>query len=280
MFRKTLSFASLTIALESEREIDDSDGFSAFLSDKEPDFVIRIKEGIVPKPSGKVMFKRRNHICYAEGEETAYYSFYFDTASSADKTYACFVRDKHGAVLYVDYQPGLWDSMIFDALNIPALLLEHNILILHSSCVEYNGEAILFTAPKQTGKSTQAELWQRYKGATIVNGDRMAIGFENARLTAYGTPYRGSSKIGLNKNLPVRAVVLLSQADENVLSELKGSSAFIALFQGITADMEIPETAQKVSAIVSEITNKTDIYSLSCLPDEGAVRVLFDELTT
>lgn len=278
MHRKTFSLATLKLSFESERIIEDSEGFPAFLTDGEGDLIIRVYEGSIPEPSGIIMFRRRNHICYADGECTMYYSFYYDTASEKDKIYACFVRGKNTADLYIDYPPGLWDSMIFDAINITSLLLEKDTLMLHSSCVEYNGEAILFTAPKQTGKSTQAMLWEKNMGALIVNGDRMAIGFENGRLTAYGTPYRGSSKIGLNKILPVRAIVSLSQAKENKIEEIKGASAFIAVLDGLSVNMEIPQTAQKVSELVAEITNKTDIYSLACLPDESAVRILYNEI--
>lgn len=278
MQRKSFSFASFSLTLESERRIENSDGFSDFLCEKSGDLIVTVDENSMPQPSGEVAFRRRNHVCYIDGDCTKYYSTFFDTASEEEKTYACFVNDSKSATLYIDYPQGLWDSMIFDALNLPALLLKNDTLMLHSSCIEYNGEAILFTAPKQTGKSTQAELWRKYKGATVVNGDRMAIRLENGRLTAYGTPYRGSSRISLNTSLPVRAIVLLSQAKENKINKLNGASAFVAVLQGITADMEMPETAEKVSSLVSEIVQNTDLYSLACVPDETAVEKLNKEI--
>ena len=64
---------------------------------------------------------------------------------------------------------------IFNALALEKVLIAHESIILHASYVNYNGKAILFTAPSGTGKSTQAALWEEYKGAEIVNGDRVII---------------------------------------------------------------------------------------------------------
>ncbi|WP_370839368.1 hypothetical protein [Intestinibacter bartlettii] len=33
-------------------------------------------------------------------------------------------------------------------------------------------KGILFSAPSGTGKSTQADLWEKYENAEIINGDR------------------------------------------------------------------------------------------------------------
>ena len=46
------------------------------------------------------------------------------------------------------------------------MLAEHGGVVLHSSyIITQRGEALLFSAPSGTGKSTQAELWRKFAGA-------------------------------------------------------------------------------------------------------------------
>ena len=47
------------------------------------------------------------------------------------------------------------------------ILLKYNGIILHSSFINFENKAILFSAPSGTGKSTQADLWKKYKNAEI-----------------------------------------------------------------------------------------------------------------
>ncbi len=44
-------------------------------------------------------------------------------------------------------------------------LVQRGNMILHCAYVEYQGEAILFSAPSETGKTTQANLWEKYRGS-------------------------------------------------------------------------------------------------------------------
>ena len=64
----------------------------------------------------------------------------------------------------------LTSFVVSEIIDLPRLLLRRGSVFLHASYILYGGQAILFTAPKQTGKSTQAALWQRFAGAEIVNG--------------------------------------------------------------------------------------------------------------
>ena len=112
----------------------------------------------------------------------------------------------------------LYDTnLVLKLLELPKLLLEHGGIFLHASFINDRGRAILFTAPKQTGKSTQAALWQRYRGAEIVNGDRALLRRVDGCWRAYGSPYCGTSGICENRALPLRAVVLLRQGKRNEL---------------------------------------------------------------
>lgn len=64
---------------------------------------------------------------------------------------------------------------ICDLLGLERLLLSRQGLLLHASFIRWQDRGILFSAPSGTGKSTQADLWVRHRGAEVINGDRAAL---------------------------------------------------------------------------------------------------------
>ncbi len=274
MTKSTFSFANLHLEIKSEAEIDSDEKYTQFLSEKEPNFFVEVKTQKLPEPEGKLIFTRSNHKCFLSGEKIMYYSSYALSETETDVDYACLEILGNKATAFVDYKDGLWYSMLFDALNIPFLMLQKGGLFLHCSCIQLGSECVLFTAQKQVGKSTQASLWEKFENATIVNGDRIVIFKKDGSLFGAGTPYCGSSKICLNKALKVKAIVCLSQGTENKIEPLKGLNAFYGIFNGITCDGELENQMEKASEIVSFAVQNVPVFSLECTPDERAVRLL------
>ena len=109
------------------------------------------------------------------------------------------------------------------------MLAEHGGVVLHSSyIITQRGEALLFSAPSGTGKSTQAELWRSYAGAKVINGDRALVKAENG-VTANGILFSGTSGISENVTAPLRAIVLLRQSEKNEIRSVSGKEAFMRL---------------------------------------------------
>ncbi|MGN0468963.1 MAG: hypothetical protein ACI4GY_09590, partial [Acutalibacteraceae bacterium] len=122
-----------------------------------------------------------------------------------------------------------------------------------------------------------ANLWKKYAGAKIINGDRAAIRIKNGVLYACGVPFCGSSDISENEEAPVSAIVELSQGQKNVLSVLPQASAFRCILGKLSYQIKDRDKAEK-AADIAAFASKTKVYHLSCLPDEGAVRLLEEEL--
>lgn len=174
-----------------------------------------------------------------------------------------------------------------DAANEKSLLtameLEHNItenkgILLHCSYIVYGDEAILFTAPSGTGKSTQAKLWQDTRGARLINGDRAAVMITKDGVVAAGIPYCGSSGVRINHTCKVRAVVYLSQSKVNTVIKLSGLRAFKRIWEGITLNIWHRNDVEKATDTVLEIAENVPVYHLSCVADETAVKALEEAL--
>lgn len=168
----------------------------------------------------------------------------------------------------------LTTDWFFGLIGLHKALLQKEKPIVHGSYIDYNGEAIIFTAPSQTGKSTQADLWSKHAGAEIINGDRVLLGKKDGKWHAYGYPSCGSSDICVNRTLPVKAIVILEQGRENVVEpvsltdRVRGLMAAIEVYKWDLSELDMSLKLAK------DIATEVDVVKLSCRPDEGAVEVL------
>ena len=102
--------------------------------------------------------------------------------------------DSKKLTCWLNFAPGTpVDSLgnILRMIPIRRILLHHGVLFLHASQVAIGDTGILFTAPSQTGKTTQAKLWNRHRGAEIICNDRTLT---DCNLT-YGFPVDGSEPV-------------------------------------------------------------------------------------
>jgi hypothetical protein len=110
-------------------------------------------------------------------------------------------------------------------------LLEHNGIMLHSSCVVVDDRAYLFTAPSGTGKSTHTNLWLNHFGdrAYILNDDKPALRLENGVWYAYGTPWSGKFDINRNARIPVAGIAVLERCVDNSIVPYSGFAAITSI---------------------------------------------------
>lgn len=187
--------------------------------------------------------------------------------AAAPREFRC--RYLYGREIQLEYS-----SSIADLLGLETLLLQHQALLLHSAFIRWRGQGILFSAPSGTGKSTQADLWERYEGAETINGDRAALRFGDNGWTAWGLPYAGSSAIYRNESAPVRAVVMLAQAKENRLRRLTAPEALRLLYPQLTIHHWEASFLNGAMDLAIRLTADVPVYLLECLPDRGAVELL------
>lgn len=177
-------------------------------------------------------------------------------------------------------QAGKLKSLIqlLDASELEIILASRGIVSLHSSLVRYRDEAVLFTAPSGTGKSTQADLWAQYENADVLNGDRSLIRLQDGRWVAYGAPFAGSSSIFRNEFAPIRSIVVLRQAPENTIDTLSQPEAFRQLYSQTIQPRWNTLAHSRVISVVAQLCGEVPIRILRCTPDQRAVNLLKEEV--
>ena len=159
-------------------------------------------------------------------------------------------------------------------VGLHSVLLMKKAPIIHASYVGYNNKAILFSAPSRTGKSTQAELWKKYSGAEIINGDRVLLRQKDSIWNAYGYPCCGSSNICENTTMPIAAIVILQQGQNNRIEELSLGQKVRNLVSAMELYLWETEEMERAFVLSQELIKEVPVIKLVCRPDADAVKTL------
>ena len=239
------------------------------------DFRIRITPGEpLDETELPCVSKTKLEACYRRGNERVRVFFREDHKEGLLLRAEDCPNGDCEVVMAEDAPECLGGRLILLLAELPRRLLERGGVFLHASMIETGGRAILFTAKKQTGKSTQAELWRVHRGARILNGDRALLQRRDGRWYAMGSPYCGTSEYCEKAELPLAAVVQLSQAKENRVSRLPAKTAVSAFLEGCAFDPTDPRQTAAVMDLALAIFDEVPFYHLACLPDESAVACL------
>lgn len=226
-----------------------------------------------PETSVKNKSKSGEFFVFAEGE-TVYREFPMGTVPGALTRYTPADTSFSETFFTQKSFPVMMDSRyMWSSVSLAQLLLSENAFFIHSSFIEIGGKAVLFSAPCGTGKSTQAALWEKHRSAEVINGDKAGILVENG-VYACGAPFCGTSGICKNKNLPLGAIVFLSQSPQNHIRKCNGSDALQKLMQNIYLDYSAPDEARMFVDLAIQIINNIPIFDFGCTPDEDAVITL------
>ena len=167
------------------------------------------------------------------------------------------------------------DSRFFwNSLSMQQIMLARDVHFFHASHIGHKGKGILFSAPCGTGKSTQAALWEKYRYAEVINGDKAGVAFRRGSFYSCGIPICGTSGICKNKTFPLGAIVLLGQAKQNTVTRLKGVEAVTGLLENIYLDFLVPEERIMCIDLLEKLALQVPVFRLDCTPDENAVAAL------
>lgn len=167
----------------------------------------------------------------------------------------------------------------FNCVGIERLLFARGMFLFHCSYVDDGGSGVLFSAPSGGGKTTQALLWERYAGATMVNGDRAVLEHTQGGYTVHGLPIAGSSGVFLNRSLPLKAIFIVKKASENRVSRLSQQEAFQAVFSELTINTWNHPFVLAAVDFAMNLASALPVFRLDCRIDQGAVEAARQALT-
>ena len=194
------------------------------------------------------------------------------------KQYALHVsRDYRQLTAYIT-DPGLCPENMVLLVRLALLCagIGQGVLSLHSSCVELDGQAICFTAPSGTGKSTRAMSWESGLGARIISGDRPSICLGNSGVTVSGVPWDGKEQIFMNVQASLLAIINLRRGDRTYVRRLSRLQARRVLTQQCFIPMWDTDMAAVAIMLVNRLCSAVSVYRVTCGPGENAAKEVRD----
>lgn len=153
----------------------------------------------------------------------------------------------------------------------------YNAFLFHASAIEIDGEALIFTAKSGTGKSTHTELYRKKFGSrvAVINDDKPIVLIKGDVPFVCGTPWSGKRGLNTNKIVPLKAICLLKQDENNFIQSISSDEAFIKLL----TQAYRPSSAEGMSqflSLFSKMLANTEIYQLHCNKSDEAATVSYN----
>lgn len=159
-------------------------------------------------------------------------------------------------------------------------LLKFDGFMLHSSAVEVDGRAYLFSAPSGTGKSTHTEQWLKLFGekAQIINDDKPAIRIENGKIYAYGTPWSGKSDLNVNNGFPIGGICILERSETNFIEPLDESTAIFSILNQTIRPYD-PQNMGMLLDLLDKVIKAVPVWRMGCNISTEAAKMAYEAMS-
>lgn len=278
------NFAGIYIELQTEN-ISDYTKLTPFISryDGEPDIRVTFTgSDSVERPIGRLVLTEfvendiRLGIIESDNENISFFLEQYSTSAvisrlDTDKswTHTNIIYSKKEAI-YEHY--ALWS---LGSLLLKNKVIMFNGLAVHASAVVDNNRGVIFSAPSGTGKSTHAKLWEKYRGARIINDDNPVLRSIDGKTYVFGTPWSGSSDRFDNSLAELKAIVLLEQAKENKIVKLGAAETVQRFMPRCYLPYHDRKLLDAAMNNLETIIAMTPVYLLGCTPEKEAMELVY-----
>lgn len=169
-------------------------------------------------------------------------------------------------------------NSIFLAYLFSTHALKRQMLKFHCSVIAYQGQGVLFLGPSGIGKTTQAELWQKYQNAIIINGDVGFVQSKEKEVVVWGTPWHGSSPYCENMCVPVAGIIVLKQKKTNKLRRISAFEMVSQVGRNILYPTWLENGTETALDILDQILKTIPVYELTNKADEESVQLVKQEI--
>ena len=187
--------------------------------------------------------------------------------SNEDWTNSVICRGNNG-----EYSEELMITAVYSAL------CKFHSLFLHASVIDWQGQGVAFVGPSGIGKTTQAELWQKFEKADIINGDKAFVRLLDETAYIYGSPWRGSSSYCINKKVPLKGIVILNQSNVNSIRMLQPDEVIERFVPHVFLPHWDEKCMELALSTLDGLLNCVPIWFLECRPDEDAIKITKDSV--
>ena len=274
-----IRISNICLDIQMDHKLDISLPFIPFVTENKPvDYRIQVESvNNFSKELSNCIAQYDHNLIYKDVDRTFFRGIVDETWSHLP--YAISIFNQNDQSVVVEYLDAVKERLLnlvncFCLIGIEKLLIEKRRLWIHASLISTYMGGILFSGPSGIGKSTQSDLWMKYRNTRVINGDRPILSCDDGTWLAWGAPYAGSSRVYLNESCPITAIVMLKQTAACSIRRLDEKEAFRAVWSGLTVYSWDSEFVSIASELAIQLINDIPVYELSCTPDIKAVELL------
>ena len=250
-----------------------------------PTMLLRMNSAIddTTHPTTKVIHAFDFEQNYASGELARYATGYRFSMIRDGRSYLLIKEDGSNIVesnlgRFEEADPSLVRFGIWIMFGI--IIAPLGAIAIHSSVIVKEHQGVLCLGESGTGKSTHTRLWrENIEGARLLNDDSPIIRVIDGKAIVYGSPWSGKTPCYVNKSVPVRGLLRLSQAPHNKIYRLPALLAIGAILPSCPPAFAYDNTLQDhICNTVSDILTSTPAYHLECLPNGAAAELSYSTI--
>lgn len=254
-------------------------------ADAKPTMLLRMNSAIddTTHPTTKVIHAFDFEQNYASGELARYATGYRFSMIRDGRSYLLIKEDGSNIVesnlgRFEEADPSLVRFGIWIMFGI--IVAPLGAIAIHSSVIVKEHQGVLCLGESGTGKSTHTRLWrENIEGARLLNDDSPIIRVIDGKAIVYGSPWSGKTPCYVNKSVPVRGLLRLSQAPHNKIYRLPALMAIGAILPSCPPAFAYDNTLQDhICNTVSDILTSTPAYHLECLPNGAAAELSYSTI--
>ncbi len=156
-------------------------------------------------------------------------------------------------------------------------IVDKDVILFHSSALELDGDAYVFSAPSGTGKSTHSKLWMEHfkdRDIHMINDDKPLLKVGD-QIRIYGTPWMGKDRLGENISAQVKAICFINQGKANRIRRMNRNDALTRLIRQ-TYRPKDKDKVIRMMVLLNTLNERIPIYDMDCDISMDAVRMAYE----
>lgn len=161
--------------------------------------------------------------------------------------------------------------------EIQKILYKESVLVFHGVLLQMDDYGYIFTGPSGIGKSTHGQSWVSLfpNRATVINGDKPLLKITKEGVIGHGSPWRGKEGIGINSNIPIKAICRLSRNKYNHIYNHPFDGEVLSWLINSTMSLDRNQQILDLVRWFKNASRFISFYELQCNMELEAARVSF-----
>jgi hypothetical protein len=152
-------------------------------------------------------------------------------------------------------------------------------IMMHGGAASYKGQAVLYTGPSESGKSTMSRCLRDSKyDFSMMSDERPIISLIDGKYHACGTPWPSSEHIVGDYTAPLKSIMFLVQSPENRLVPISRKVAFERIMKMICIPWFDKAIVFDFINIIDKVLDEVELFEVHFKPDTDIADLIAESL--